>query len=104
MSGWCSGQHSCISFKQPGFNSPHRPTYFNFPFSQSHPSGVTKPSSLKLATSGLESSLLQLLRRESHIKGFHKSLPVITGPYPSPSIKANDGKNSQVFLLNHITL
>jgi hypothetical protein len=26
---------------------------FNFPFSPSHPSGVTKPSSLKLATSGI---------------------------------------------------
>ena len=26
---------------------------FNFPFSPSHPSGVTKPSSLKLVTSGI---------------------------------------------------
>ena len=30
---------------------------FNFPFSPSHPSGVTKPSSLKLATSGITSPL-----------------------------------------------
>ena len=22
ISGWCSGQHSCISFRRPGFNSP----------------------------------------------------------------------------------
>jgi hypothetical protein len=28
---------------------------FNFPFSQSHPSGITKPSSIKLATSGITS-------------------------------------------------
>ena len=28
---------------------------FNFPFSQSHPSGITKPSSIKLATSRITS-------------------------------------------------
>ena len=28
---------------------------FNFPFSQSHPSGITKPYSIKLATSGITS-------------------------------------------------
>ena len=29
---------------------------FNFPFSQSHPSGITKPYSIKLATSGITST------------------------------------------------
>jgi hypothetical protein len=53
MSGCCSGQHSCISCRRPGFNSPLEEQIFNFPFSPFHPSWVTKPSSLKLATSGI---------------------------------------------------
>ena len=35
----------------PGSNPPLDQQTFYFPFSPSHPSGVTKPSSLKLATS-----------------------------------------------------
>ena len=41
---------SCVGT---AFNSPLEHQFFNFPFSQSHPSVVTKPSSLKLATSGI---------------------------------------------------
>ena len=37
----------------PGSIPPLDQQTFNFPFSPSHPSGVTKPSSLKLATSGI---------------------------------------------------
>ena len=36
-----------------GLNPPLDQQTFNFPFSPTHPSGVTKPSSLKLATSGI---------------------------------------------------
>merc|ERR1712051_68811 len=50
ISGWCSGQLSCISCRRPGFNSPLEQQFFNFHFSQSHHSLITKPSSLKLAT------------------------------------------------------
>ena len=41
---------------------------FNFPFSQSHTSGVTKPSSLKLATSGITSP--------SNAEGIHKETSI----------------------------
>jgi hypothetical protein len=61
---WCSGQHSSISCRRPGFNSPLEQQTFNFPFSPSHPSGVTKPSSLKLTTSGITHP--SDAQRESH--------------------------------------
>ena len=55
---------------------------FNFPFSPSHPSGVTKPSSLKLATSGITHPSDAQRGVISRIKWLpYKLLPIITGPY-----------------------
>ena len=43
ISGWLSDQHSFISSRRPGFNSPLDQQNFNFPYSPSNPSWVTKP-------------------------------------------------------------
>ena len=66
----------------PGFDSPLEQQIFNFPFSPSLPSVVTKPSSLKLATSGITHPSDAQRGVISRIKWLpYKLLPIITGPY-----------------------
>ena len=51
---------STLAFHAEAWGSIPRMNYhiLHFPFSQSHPSGITKPSSLKLAISGITSPLI----------------------------------------------
>ena len=65
MSGWCSGQHSCISCRWLGFNSPHGPTNFQLSFFSF--SSFWGHQTFLLKTSNLRNHLsFRLLRWQSH--------------------------------------
>ena len=58
-----------ISCRRLGFNSPLEQQIFNFLFSPSHPSWVTKPFSLKLAITILQSQVLTSIRTYLLLQG-----------------------------------